>query len=287
MNNSELPPEELPTGHPALEILGKYMPHNPQLNLVIPYHVNLMALDLLRTPSTNNLSLVKKYMDWYLSHLNYPDLYGTTGSIYDYEVLADGREVSLASMDSVDSYAATFIMLVEKYSAVANDSLFPEQNRQKLEDIVYLIPYLQQADGLTIALPNTTGKYLMDNCEALAGIDAFVTLGERLGWESRDYYKKLHATLLHAIESLFYNPSLGNYYWLIDGNNIPISSWNIFYPDSYAQLFPILFGIITDKNRKIAIWNQFHQSHQNILEALPVEQRIIYEWTKEVIFKWK
>lgn len=282
-NQNELPVEEPIPGHPALDIQKKYMVENPQQNLIIPYHVNLMALDMLRAPTVANLRMVKRYMEWYLDHLNYPDLYGITGSIYDYQVFADGSELSLNEMDSVDSYAASFIMLVDKYSDVANDISFPQLYHQKLEDIIYLIPYLLQPDGLTVALPNTTGKYLMDNCEALAGVAAFVRLAQRCGWDSLEYYKKLHINLLVAIETLFYNPNQRNYYWLIDGKNVPVSSWHVFYPDAYAQLFPIVFGVIPDPAKRIALWNRFNDYHVERIADIPVEQRIIYEWTKEVI----
>jgi hypothetical protein len=271
------------TGHPALEILKQYHSEvgNNRVTVVIPYIVNLMALDLLKEQT--HLEVVKAYIDWYLDHLNYPDKYGATGSIYDYRVYADGREESLESADSLDSYAATFIMLINRYYDLSEDRQLMESNRKKIEDIIYLIPYLQDHDGLTVALPGTTGKYLMDNCEALGGVSAFVELAGKLGWSLQSFYRERKTVIRDAILAHFYNGNTGNFYWLIDGPVKTPSSWSLFYPDSYAQLFPILYGVVQNQNRKNALWEPFHQDHQDILTGIPVEQRIVYLWTKEVM----
>jgi hypothetical protein len=275
-------PEVPLDGHPALLIMAKYQQLNDQVNVVIPYIITLYAIDLLKNDPTPNLTLVKAYIDWYLAHLNYPDKYGITGSIYDYRIFADESEESLDSMDSVDSYSATFIMLINQYYEITSNTQFINQNRQFFEDMIFHIPYLMQDDDLTIALPGHEGKYLMDNCESLGGVDAFVQLSQAMGWDSTDYYITIRERLLIALETHLYNPGLNNYDWVIDGTKHSTSSWDNFYPDSYAQLFPILYNITQNISRKQFLWNQFHQVYGSILEDIPIEQRVVYLWTKEV-----
>ncbi|MCP5051739.1 MAG: hypothetical protein GY940_31525, partial [bacterium] len=206
---TEYPPP--PDGHPAIVILAEYRDTNKPDNRVVPYFVSLMALDLLKRSPSDYLGYIKPYLNWYLDHLNYPDKYGLTGSIYDYRIYDDGREEPLEDMDSVDSYAALFIMLVNRYFDLTGDWQFIESNRQKLEDIAYLMPYLQRDDGLTVALPETTVKYLMDNCEVLEGVSAFVALTSKRGWDIQSYYREVQSDLIQAIGNLFYNPQLQNY----------------------------------------------------------------------------
>lgn len=270
-------------GHPAIEILRQYQSVDSRVNIVNPYIVNLMALDLLNDTSFRNL--VRAYIGWYLDHLNYPDKYGATGSIYDYRVFADGREESLDSMDSVDSYAATFIMLVYRYYKMSGDRDLILDFRQQLEDIIYLVPYLQQSDGLTVALPGTTGKYLMDNCEAYGGVSDFADLATEFGWDIRTFYLERKNILRLAIANHLYNSGTGYYSWLKDGDIVHPSDWTRFYPDAFAQLFPILYDITNSNSRKIQLWQRFHQNHESIVDSLPVEQKIIYRWTAEEMEK--
>ncbi|MCP5050506.1 MAG: hypothetical protein GY940_25300, partial [bacterium] len=74
-----------------------------------------------------------------------------------------------------------------------------------------------------------------------------------------------------------------NYYWAIDGDKKSLSGWETFYPDGLAQLFPILYGILQDRAGKELLWNKFHEAHGDLIPNLPVAQKIIYQWTKEVM----
>jgi hypothetical protein len=46
-------------------------------------------------------------------------------------------------------------------------------------------------------------------------------------------------------------------------------------------LFPVLFGVIRDPKLGISLWNLFHVYHNKDLDKISVEQKIIYEWTKD------
>lgn len=273
--------DDVPSVHPALDIVKLYRTVTQSKTVIVPYFVNLMAIDLLKQHS--HYETVKLYIEWYLSHLNYPDKYGLTGSIYDYTVDPNGNEVSLETYDSVDSYAGTFIMLVERYYNLTWSRTFIQNNRQKLEDIAYLIPYLRSNDGLTIAIPGTTAKYLMDNCEALGGVSAFAQLAANMGWETQSYYRTQEDIIRDAVMTHFRDRANGNFYWFIDGDIHKVSQWEIFYPDAYAQLFPILFGVIIDPRLRNDLWDTFNAYHKNNYNNFDVEQKIIYKWTEEIM----
>lgn len=277
------PPSQPPDGHPALLILEQYQELGSDGTLVIPYFINLFAIDLLKENPTAHLALVRAYIEWYLDHLNYPDKYGITGSIYDYRIYADGREEALNSMDSVDSYSATFIMLINRYYSLSGESVFLNSIRDLLEDIIFHIPYLQQEDDLTTALPDISGRFLMDNCEALGGVRAFLELAGSLNWDSLTYYTGIRDRLESAIDVHLYDAQQNNYFWLKDRNGKTPSQWSTFYPDGFAQLFPILYDITRNTDVRNHLWNMFQQVHAANMEEKSIEQQIIYRWTQEAM----
>jgi len=271
--------------HPAVAILRLYKEVDKKEVIIIPYSINLMAIDLLKKGSSP--SKVKTYILWYLDHLNYPDKYGLTGSMYDYRIDENGDETSLESCDSIDSYAATFIILIDRYFKLTGDLKLIESNRQKIEDVAYVIPFLRGEDGLTEALPDQDERYLMDNCEAYGGLSAFVELCRALEWDILAYYQEQKLLLRDAIWDQLYDTERGNFYWAIEDSQIHPSKWTVFYPDSYAQLFPILYGLIDNRDRALFMWNLFHENHAGIISELPVEQKLNYDWTKEAILNGK
>ena len=86
-----------------------------------------------------------------------------------------------------------------------------------------------------------------------------------------------------SIETQFYQEEQKSYAWYIQGRTRSSSDWIIFYPDAYAQLFPILWGAAEDEKRCQHLWERFHEYHGTILETIPVEQKIVYQWTREVM----
>jgi len=273
--------DNTPSVHPVFDIMKQYTSVDaPEID-IIPYTVNLMAIDLLKKNS--KVTQVKAYIDWYLSHLNYPDKYGATGSIYDYKIFADGNEKSLETFDSVDSYAATFIMLIDRYFTITGNRSFIELNRKKLEDIIYLVPFLRDTDGLTFAIPGIPHKYLMDNCEAYGGVVSFVNLAGKMNWDILPFYQALRSDFYNSIRQQFPDPDNIMYFWSIETDYKTASSWSNFYPDSYAQLFPILYGLEPDSAQRKRLWEIFNRRHEEQLEQLPVEQKIVYDWTQEIM----
>jgi len=262
--------------HPALNIYSWKFELEAN-NFVIPYTINLIALSEMNENS--NLKPIKKYMNWVFENLNYPDKHGVTGSIYDYHISLVGDEISTEDYDSVDSYSATFLMLLNKYFLLSKDSALIQQNKRQILDIVYTMVHLQGEDGLTIALPNTDFKYLMDNCEVYGGLKAFIELSKEFGWDMESYYQEAMDSVKRGVMQELYNTELQNFNWAIEDLGVHTSSWTKFYPDAYAQIFPIAFDLLDDEEFKQHLWNNFYTIYKN-QKIIPAEQQIVIDFAE-------
>lgn len=81
---------------------------------IMPYYSNLAAIGLVRTGNPVYYPKVKAWMQWYVAHLNYPDKWGLSCTVYDYNV-SGTTETPTNDADSTDSYAATFVSLAWAY----------------------------------------------------------------------------------------------------------------------------------------------------------------------------
>ncbi len=267
---------------PPIRIINIFTKIDNYPVVIIPYFVNLYSIQLLK--NQKNIKEIKQYIIWYLNHLNYPDKFGNTGSIYDYKIKKNNIEKSLNTFDSIDSYSSTFIELLYKYLIVTGDSDLISNNRKKIEDIAFLMPNLQGKDGLTIESQRTGIKYLMDNCEVYSGLKHMILLSNKMDWELNNYYQKVINKLKSGILTELYDKKNKIFFWAKVGSTKSKSVWSKFYPDAFAQLFPILYNIIPENdNVRKMLWKTFNKVHSDKLRNLPVEQNIIYNWTKEVV----
>jgi len=264
--------------HPALKIFS-WKFELEESNFIIPYTINLIALSEMNENS--NLKPIKNYLNWVFLNLNYPDKFGITGSIYDYHISIIGEETSSEDYDSVDSYSATFLMLLEKYLFLSQDTALIMQNKQKIHDIAYTIVHLQGEDGLTIAVPNSEIKYLMDNCEVYGGLKAIISLSEEFGWDLEDYYFEAKNSLENGIMQKLYNEGLQNFNWAVEERVASSSNWTEFYPDAYAQIFPIVYGLLDDDDElKNHIWDNFNEIYKKQIHV-PAEQQIVINFAEQ------
>lgn len=139
-----------------------------------PYFADVSALALLDNAEKYKDN-VKAYMDWHFAHLNTAedDVNGLDGTIYDYTItVKDGKvekEVitessDKKSYDSTDSYAATFICVLDKYYEKTDDSGYILSHAPDIDRITGVMDATMH-NGLTYARPDHKVKYLMDNCE--------------------------------------------------------------------------------------------------------------------------
>lgn len=267
--------------HPALAVAQLFEPASPSSYHAKPYFLNLYGIALLRHGF--DPELVAGYLDWYFANLNYPDRHGLTGSIYDLDILSGRRQVFHDSYDSVDSYAATFLVLLRDYYVRTADRARLERHRAQIADIAYLLVYLQDRDGLVRALPDSDAKYLMDNCEVYAGLLAYGDLAGRLGWNDPRRYREAAGHVQHAVMQELFDAERGLFAWAKTGDRPQPSHWETFYPDALAQLFPILHGLVAPESElAAALWQRFQLHHDPQTDAsLASVQRTLIELTRE------
>jgi len=112
--------------------------------------------------SAEYLREIERYPDWYLAHLN------SNGTIHDFHIIND-LLVSTGKADSTDSYAATYLSLVNGLLKSGGDPAWIKANMQKLKRVEGAILAVTDSDGLTWAKPYYPYKLLMDNCKVYRG----------------------------------------------------------------------------------------------------------------------
>lgn len=233
---------------------------------VTPYFADFAALALLNQPEKYAAN-VKAYMDWHFSHLNTAaqDHNGLDGTIYDYHItVEDGvvvKETILTdngknTYDSTDSYAATFLMVLQKYVEKTGDQAYILAHKAEIGRIAEVM-FGTMVGDLTLAKPDYRVKYLMDNCEVYEGMLA----GAKLYKDVLVPADPTQALMLNRLEQgaamvadgiekkmwsgSYYHPALD-----ADDSVAWEFAWSNFYPSATAQTFPIMHGLIaTDSQR--------------------------------------
>ena len=228
---------------------------------VNPYFADFAALALLDN-SEKYADNVKNYIEWHFAHLNTAktDYNGVDGTIYDYSVTVENgivkkEEITVKdgknSYDSTDSYAATFLMVLEKYYEKTDDSEYIISKSKDIERITDVI-FATMNMGLTFAKPDYEVKYLMDNCEVYEGVLAAKALFDVIS-SNDDAYKMMQIKcekaaiwMKQSIEKVLWNSENGHYESAVfkNGSTAFEFSWNEYYPSATAQLFTILHGVI-------------------------------------------
>ena len=248
---------------------------------VNPYFADFAALALL-DKAEEYADIVVRYMDWHFDHLNTAeeDFNGLDGTIYDYKVTMKNGEIvsekistpeNADSYDTTDSYAATFLTVVNKYFYKTGDSEYLVSHAEDLKRIANVM-FATLQNGLTYAKHNHRVKYLMDNCEVYEGaiaatriFEEIVIQGKTEYTDMRDDCNDLIFTVKDSINSKLWN-FVGGYYLpgITAYVKIPtkIFSWNTYYPQATCQLFPIICGVIEpDTQRAKNLYEKFCETY--------------------------
>ncbi len=243
-------------------------------NLVNPYFACFAALALLENP--NNAADVKRYCDWHFSALNKTeDANGGIYTIYDYNVNGETL-TSTNDYDSSDSYAALFLMVLEKYLNVTSDSAYIVAHSEDIEGVYGAMLSTRGSStnaNLTAAKPNYEVYYLMDNSEVYAGCSAAAVLFNAIGNQSlKNDALSAASQITEGIEGLYssiykaFFSNAGKY--TIDKSE--------FYPDMAAQVYPVAFGAISAASTQgAAAYDIFKK---NFGTAAKIDAGIDYPW---------
>jgi len=153
--------------------------------------------------------------------------------------------------DSTDSYAATFLSLAWTYWQTGDQEshAYLRTLKSEIECIANVILETQQDNGLTWAKPDYKTEYLMDNVEVYRGLKDAADLFETAFHDhDRGSRYLLHAAkAFHGIADSLWDPAHNNYRTYAGA---PPSDWSVWYPDSTAQLFPVLDGVLQPDDPK-------------------------------------
>ena len=243
---------------------------------IVPYFSNIAARALLENPTPAVITAVKKWMTWYMAHLN------TDGSVYDYYASNYTGNVTYTStndFDSIDSYAATFMTLAKRLCDVSpSDKIWLTKNYSaQLILIGKALSLVTEPNGLTIAKPSYQVEYTMDNSEVNEGLADMVWLSQKVitGGDPA-YWQTLLTNNTHAIETDLWNTSNGRYFMYKDG---PVANWSTFYADATCQLYPIWCGVIQpDSQRAQSLWLTFNANYPK-WQAGQIYDAGGYPWT--------
>ena len=219
---------------------------------VVPYFSNLAVAAVLDTdPSPRSREVAERWIDWFLSRI------GLEGVPVEHWVgMDDGLELTCPetlptqpaverceAIDATDSAASTFLMVLEAYRRAGGSEAFLRQREVAIRRVAEVVLDLQEADGLTIARTDYPVKYLMDNAETIAGLQAMgrlereVFAGDGAAFDSAADRAADGLADLHDAET-------GLYAWakMPDGALEPaqLDRW---YADAVAQVWPLIFGV--------------------------------------------
>ncbi len=237
---------------------------------ITPYFANFAALALLTDPTEENISAVRKYIQWYFGKLNSSvksdNSREVAGSVYDYYLPG---ETTLETYDSVDSYAATFLGVLNRFAEISSSSrdfLLAYKDRISLIVSAMLevidmpsngISAAGPYDCLSIAHPGYPVKFLMDNSEVNMGLRAAISLRDKSLCETTENLETILATNTESISAMWREAN-GNYDYALQN----ASDWSSFYPDATAQLYPAIFGAVTPEDAKsVRVYERFNSEY--------------------------
>jgi hypothetical protein len=236
---------------------------NPAYNgdkKINPYFANNAAMALLDANSVQYKTVVRNYINWYFSSLNWPDNQNMYGTIYDYSVI-NGLQQSDDSYDSADSYAATFLSLLRKYYAKTGDmSIFTGTTANRKYQISMITEVmsslLNDSTSLTFAKKDYPIEYTMDNAEVYSWFQDAAYIFQNIYHDVKTanwYYIKASNVYNSIQKNLFDTGSQTylSYYWS------PVANLKIWYPDALVQIFPTLFWLPNDCKRYMVFKKNF------------------------------
>lgn len=212
-----------------------------------PYFSDYVAIALLNRPDLYAEN-VKKYINWHFAHLN------ADGTIYDYYI-ENNVEKPKGTYDSTDSYAATFLMLLEKYCEKTGDVDFITEHKSKVIS-VYNSMISTLHNGLTYAKKNYPIIYTMDNSEVYAALieseKLFKLLDENdLANDCLEKSSQLKTELNKQLwnENCYFETGINK----DDGTVSHKYLLNEYYPSGLAQLFPVIYNAV-DTEKKMSVY---------------------------------
>ena len=268
------------SGHPAITLMGYYEREGLRADFFEPYAVSLLALNELE--NGRHFSEVKSFLKWYLSHLNYPDKHGLTGTIYDYEFKWE-KEKATRKYASVPAGSGRFLYLLARYAEITGDKSLIAKNIKKINDIAYTIVAMIDADGLARSLPTIDLKRLIDNCEAYGGLKAYARLLLYAKAKTPPFLANVLEDLAAAISDL-YDPDENTFVQNVLDGRPTAADWEDYRPGAFSQLYVVFYGLLDD-NPDLAeeFWYNFNLAHAEKMDRAALPEKLFYLLTEKKV----
>ena len=233
--------------------------HYTDRHEVWPYLANFAAMGLARAAETTGNRRYSesawRWLSWYQSHED------ANGYVTDYVVASDGSVSSKHDMDSTDAYAGTFLLAARRTWLATSDRGRLTALAPGIRGALRAITSTQDADGLTWAKPAWKVKYLMDQAEAYAGLQAAAELGRALNDSGLVQTASGAAQRMANGVNGLWNPATAAYDWAVHDNGARQSAtWATFYPDAQQQMWAVAFGL-TSGSRARDLVARFEAAH--------------------------
>lgn len=212
---------------------------------LVPYRSNFAAIGLARATAVTGdpryAAAAWRWLSWYAAHMD------SRGFVTDYQ-WRSGAWHSTGDMDSTDAYATTFMLAVHETLRATGDLARLNGLRPALHKALDALAATATGDGLHFAKPTYPIKYVMDEAENFAGLNAAAALGAILGDSILESRARSDAGRLKAAFGKFWNPVERGYDWALDGydRHTPIV-WGQMYASDIAQAWAIAFGLVEGK----------------------------------------
>lgn len=246
---------------------------------VSPYFSNLGILGLLHTSAPDRVPTAQGWITWYFAHLNPQSAPDGVPYEHFYEAGGGGETTCVKPgdhflchyNDATDSAAATFfsVLWASLQAGLPPQFLRAPARKQQLETLATVLLRLQQPDGLCWAKSDYRAKYLEDNCEVYAGLRDLASLEQTaLKDKARaQLYAQAAARVQQGIIKELYDPHTKLYIIAkFEDDKRSTTNLDVWFPDTQAQLWPHLFGVVTLNDSKtqaiISALNQHWNGHQ-------------------------
>jgi hypothetical protein len=190
-----------------------------------------------------------KWLSWYAAHQD------ANGYVEDY--IRNGTDfVPSGTMDSTDGTSGTYLSALWATATESKGQLAHLRHLWPAAKLaVSAIESTFDSDGLTWALSTYHVKYLMDNVEALGGMDAAYAMAQLMHDPMEAFRVKADALRLQTGIDSLWDPATGAYDWALheNGDRVPCD-WTVLYPDTVEQGWAVAYGAVP-ADRAAALMN--------------------------------
>ncbi len=228
--------------------MGEIRP-SPAVNDISPYCANLAGIGLVSAyrylHEGRYLHAAEKWVRWYEKHI------GTDGIIEDYKGQPSSWQ-STGHYDSTDSYASTWLDLVQKIYQAGAGRIWLQARWDSVKKIAGAMELTRQSDGMTCATPKWPVMYAMDNIETSRGIKAAIRIGTELG--HKDFATKERTwrdQLNSSFENILWNPKIKRYAVGVQSDGAIVPFKGEWYPSGMADIMAVAWKPLNARRRAL------------------------------------